>query len=121
MAADPRPARRIVDSAAGTAKVRRERRCRACGSRQQLSRAHIVPKGQRGDDVDANIVPLCGGGTDGCHGSLTSHHAATYPSWLEGQEWQAVASALRDNLRDDEIAYVLRKKGESWLNRVYPV
>ena len=119
---DPRPERRVVDRRAGIVKVQREGRCRACGvyGVQQLNRAHLVPKGQRGDDVDANIVPLCGSGTTGCHGALTDHHLATAPSLLKGRPWEFVASALRGRLTDEEVEYVVAKKGADWLNRHYP-
>ena len=107
---DPKPARRIVDPAAGRDKVLLEGRCRVCGRTWGLNRAHLVPKGQRGDDVDSNIVPLCGSGTTGCHGKLTDH----------SNGWLVVAAILRENLTPDERRYVLRKKGADWLDRVYP-
>lgn len=120
---DPRPERRIADRKAGIEKVRREGKCRACGLRvpRLLSRAHLVPKGQRGDDIDANIVPLCGDGTRGCHGALTDHHNASWPSLLMGWPWTSVASALRRRLSHEEREYILGKKGEDWLSRVYPL
>lgn len=113
---DPKPERRIRDPHAGISKATREGRCRACGRRPRghgldsLNRAHLVPKGQRGDDVDENIVPLCGSGTSGCHGALTSHPAG----------WQRVAARLRANLRDEEIAYIVTKKSQAWLDETYP-
>lgn len=119
---DPKPARRVADRKVGILKVQSEARCRACGYRglSHISRAHLVPKGQRGDDVDANIVPLCGGGTTGCHGSLTDHHPASYPSLYAGRDWKFVASALRGRLTEEEESYVIRKKGLDWLNKHYP-
>jgi hypothetical protein len=119
---DPRPTRRVVDPHAGTGKVVAEGRCRACGRKglSYLNRAHLVSKGQRGDDVEDNIVPLCGSGTSGCHGSLTDHHPASWPSHLEGAEWTEISSALRATLRKSEVKYILTKKGKSWLERVYP-
>jgi hypothetical protein len=85
-----------------------------------LNRAHLVPRSQRGDDIEANIVPLCGSGTQGCHGALTDHHPATWPSLLAGRDWRAVASYLRRNLSGIEKSYVRSKKGQAWLDRVYP-
>jgi hypothetical protein len=119
---DPRPTRRIADQNAGYEKLRREGRCRACGVKgyDKLNRAHLVPKGQRGDDLDCNIVPLCGSGTSGCHGALTDHHVATSPSLLYGAEWTVVAAALRARLLPEEHRYIVSKKGEDWLNRAYP-
>jgi hypothetical protein len=122
MVGDPRPPARIVDRRAGIKKLRREGRCRACGlaTRSYLTRAHLVPRGQRGDDVDENIIPLCGSGTTGCHGALTDHHKASWPSLLEGASWHQVASAVRATLRLEEEKYILDKKGAEWLGRVYP-
>jgi len=119
---DPRPEARVVDRHVGLRKLWIEGRCRACGvvGRDRLNRAHLVPKGQRGDDVPQNIVPLCGSGTTGCHGALTDHHRASAPSRLEGQEWTVVAAALRAKLLPEEVDYIKGKKGLLWLNRVYP-
>lgn len=116
MSADPKPSRRIVDDLAGVHKVRFEGRCRACGRvpsghpLDALNRAHLVPRGQGGDDVDANIVPLCGSGSSGCHGLLHSH----------ARGWLVVAAALRRRLLPEEAAYVEAKKGRGWLDRAYP-
>jgi len=112
----PKPARRIVDAKAGVEKVRREGRCRACGRvpsghlLDALNRAHLVPRGQGGDDVDANIVGLCGSGTSGCHGALHDHRRG----------WEQVAARLRASLRPEEIEYVDFKKGRWWLDKHYP-
>lgn len=38
---------------------------------------HVYPRGQGGDDVLANIVPLCGSGTTGCHGLVENGDATT--------------------------------------------
>lgn len=107
---DPKPARRIVNPQAGRQKVLFEGRCRACGVSGSLNRAHLVAKGQRGDDVDANIVPLCGSGTTGCHGALTDHRPG----------WPLIAARLRENLTQAEIDYCVAKKGWDWLDRTYP-
>lgn len=87
-----------------------EGRCRACGIQGPLNRAHLVARGQRGDDVPENIVPLCGSGTWGCHGALTDHRPG----------WPLIAANLRENLTQVEIDYCVAKKGWDWLNRVYP-
>jgi hypothetical protein len=76
-----------------------------------LSRHHLVPRSLRGDDLDQNLVPLCGDGTSGCHGILTTH-----PS---GWEWTAMR--LRLHLNDDELEYVRAKAGAEFLDRYYPL
>ena len=43
--------------------------CVICGG-IDVSIHHILPKGQLGDDVWENLVPLCGDGTTGCHGGV---------------------------------------------------
>lgn len=122
MVGDPRPALRIADPQAGIAKLKAEGRCRACGHHSfMLSRHHLVPKGQGGDDLDENIIPLCGNGTQGCHGAMTDHtNSVGWPSKLEGYEWQVVASAIRSSLWSTERMYIVRTKGEDWLNRNLP-
>lgn len=115
---DPKPTPRIRDSRAGIAKLRREGRCRACGQSYgfvnpldyPLSRHHLVGRDLRGDDVDANLIPLCGDGTTGCHGIYENRE----PGWLE------VAGAIRESLRPEELEYVLRVKGVDWLARYLP-
>jgi hypothetical protein len=120
-AADPRPARRIVDADAGKAKVEREGACRLCGVRVaplwkggspllSLTRAHLVPKGMGGgggDDVEENIIPLCGMGPGTCHERMEANSPPT-------------RRGLRGVLRDDEISYIVTKKGEGWLDSRFP-
>lgn len=104
---DPKPAPRIVSDKAGRRKVMAEGRCRLCGYAAELSRHHLVPKGQQGDDVDDNIVPLCGSGTTGCHGDVEH--------WTSGAR-----SKLRGRLTPAELSYIERKKGVAWLDKRYP-
>jgi hypothetical protein len=71
-----------------------------------MERAHLVGRGVGGDDVDSNIVPLC----SRCHRSLHDHD----------HHWRTVSAALRENLLEDELEYVFKKKSAEWLDRVYP-
>lgn len=118
MPADPKPRKRIVDPEAGKAKAEAEGRCRVCKLRSRpqwlgasaftgLSRHHLVRRSQGGDDVDANMIPLCGGGTTGCHGLAERRH-------------RNVLEKIRANLTPEEESYVLERKGEAWLDRHYP-
>jgi len=104
---DPKPERRIVDQFAGNDKLRAEGRCRICGAPATgplgLTRHHLVPRSQQGDDVDDNIVPLCGDGTRGCHAEVEFRTAG-------------YRARLRAKLTPDELAYIIDKKGASWLN-----
>lgn len=90
---------RIRYTGAVLRKCLRERECRRCGYAAG-SGHHIVPKGSPhfGDDVEENVVPLCGSGTTGCHGEVERHV-------------EAACREVGAKLRDDEIAYVLRKLG----------
>jgi len=107
-APDPRPERRIVDLKAGIDKLRLEARCRACGIvGKPLERAHLVGRGVGGDDVDANLVPLC----SPCHRRLHTHERG----------WRVVASALRRNLTNVELCYIVDHKSLDWLDEVYPL
>lgn len=83
-----------------------DERCQVCGDPAQ-SAHHIVRKSQGGDDVPANLASLCGHGTRGCHGLVERRHRPTL-------------STLRYALSDDQLAYVLQKKGQAWLDRAYP-
>lgn len=99
---DPKPRPRIVDHSAGYDKMRREQRCRLCGATflqgWGLTRHHIVPRGQGGDDVDDNLVPLCGHGTALCHGAVESDVRAR--------------SRLRGRLRSRERRYARQRYAE---------
>ena len=82
------------------------RHCAVCGDPSQ-SAHHIVRKSQGGDDVPENLIGLCGHGTRRCHGLVESRHRPTL-------------STLRYSLSDDQLAYVLGKKGQAWFDRAYP-
>lgn len=110
MTADPKPAKRIVDPDAGAAKMAREGRCRICGADRRYTvttRHHLIPRSQGGDDIDDNLVPLCGHGTVGCHGRIEAGHLSA-----RGQ--------LRAALTDAEVAYCVRVVGEARFDRRYP-
>lgn len=85
--------------------------CRCCGKREPqhlVTLHHLVPKSLGGDDCDANVVPLCGTGTTGCHGLV--------------ENFDLVArSKLRASLLPPEVAYVEGKKGAAFLDRYYPL
>lgn len=83
--------------------------CRSCGAPGE-SFHHVVAKSLRGDDLPANIIPLCGDGTRGCHGALETHSPG----------WEEVAHAVRASLTPLELAYVRAKKGAHWLDRYLP-
>lgn len=120
MPADPKPAARIVDPAAVARARLSGDECVACG-RPPGSVHHVIPRGEGGDDVAANLVLLCGTGTTGCHGA---HHGNPwYPEWIE-RERTAAGGWTAETLRLHGIPWpppsgwkrALRHDAE-WVNR----
>lgn len=108
---DPKPRPRIRATSsqwkAIHARKRLGRPCRLCGA-PATNLHHIVPRSQGGDDVEANLVEVCGSGTTGCHGRIEARDADA-------------RSALRAQFSSDEIGYVLDRKGAAWLDGAYPL
>lgn len=93
-------------------------RCPVCdGPLIVFSRAHVVPRGQGGDDVPENMVWLCGDGTRGCHGVLT-HHGRDGQT---GRTFDEVAAGLLAYLETQPltVAYCDSKKWPGWLHDYY--
>lgn len=126
MTADPKPLARVKDTDA----VRRARlrwdACAACGG-DAGSAHHVVPKGERGDDVEANLLMLCGHGTAGCHGA---EHGNPYVKVIGIFQERRDAAWVHRRIgltilhdRPDTIAYVLSKmgseRGADYLRRRY--
>lgn len=77
--------------------------CRCCGG-FGAELHHLVARSLRGSDVAENIVSLC----RTCHQDV--------------EAWESDAlSALRQNLRPDELRYILATKGADYLERRYPL
>lgn len=115
MTVDPRPAARIVDKDALRVARLLSDECAACG-RPPGSAHHVIPRGERGDDVPENIVLLCGSGNTGCHGAW---HGNPYTVTAGGAVaaridalWVArrIGQTLLES-RPDVIEYVRRKLG----------
>lgn len=90
----PKPAKRIVDKTARPLDCEPlfdPPRCPLCKRLAGfgLSRHHVVPKGQGGDDLDVNLIWVCGDGTRGCHGVLTHRGRGDH-----GLTFEQVAAAL---------------------------
>lgn len=106
--ASPARWQRIIDEKNGP--------CRVCGTTGNITFHHLTPKSLGGDDQAANIVPLCGSGTTGCHGLIEARD-------------KAACKALRESLTDEEYAYVTtsggpkrpRQGGEGFIEAMYPV
>jgi 5-methylcytosine-specific restriction endonuclease McrA len=111
---DPKPRARIVNPLAGRDKLRREKACRMCGHkrgsatvrRRALTRHHLIPRSQGGDDVDANLVPIC----ESCHAFVHSQPPGG-----------SASVALRAVLDPAEQAYCIWKVGEARFDARYPL
>lgn len=116
---DVKPRPRIIDPRAGTEKLIREGHCRLCCHSLNalnlrgigLTRHHLIARIQGGDDVDDNLVPLCGNGTTGCHGDVEHYRAMA-------------RERLRRVLTQDELRYVNERGAEQGkpglLDTLYP-
>jgi hypothetical protein len=91
--------------------------CRLCGRGSSpelpINAAHLVPRGMGGtiggEWVEPNIIGLCGhGNVDGCHGLIDSYDPEA-------------CVRLRLLLTDDEVGYVVAKKGQGWFDRRFPL
>jgi hypothetical protein len=111
--ADLKPAPRIVDHTVYKRFHERYWTCLACGH-QPVSAAHLIGKGRRGDDVPGNLIPLCGGGSSGCHGAYDNGHSyigdfgrKVTPEIVRYQ----IAQFIRSEAGEDHAAYLIRKLG----------
>lgn len=110
--ADPKPEPRVRDPELLSQLHRQWRECALCGSTRDRLSLHHIRKHPR-DDVEGNLVMLCGHGTAGCHGKVEAHDAHTL-------------HLLRDHIecdRWDTIAYLDWRLGSldratDWLDRM---
>lgn len=89
----------------------RWRECALCGEVSPLSLHHVLKHPR--DDVEENLVMLCGDGTRGCHGAIEAHSET---------HLRLLAVHLLTN-RYDVVAYTVRKFGsqeaaEAWFRRM---
>lgn len=114
MRAFPKPRKRIVDPRASAAKRASDPWCRSCRRLGVFVRAtnchHLLGKGQSGDDVLDNLIPICGHGSAGCHGAL---HGNPYIHPVGGRRTaQDVRRDIGLTLRYPEVAYLVERLGE---------
>ncbi len=104
---DPRPAKPIRDRRVFVLFHDQDWSCVCCGRDRQIVAHHIVHRGQGGDDVMANLAPLC----DSCHGAYHGNpykHKGQYTNETKVKQ-ALVRHILRD--RDDTQEYLLAKWG----------
>lgn len=125
--ADPKPAQRIVDPKVYPKFYALWDSCLACGS-PRITAAHLYGKGQGGDDVLANLIPLCGSGSSGCHGAYDNGHSylgdfgrlvtpvavrSMIGAWLQSEAGEAARWYLTSKLgAEASRAWVERTFGE---------
>ena len=89
----------------------RWRECALCGATEPLSLHHIANKPR--DDVEANLVMVCGSGTTGCHGLIEARDPLV--------RW-SLALHVHDS-RPDTTGYLAERYpvegAHAWLRRVY--
>jgi len=89
-----------------------------------------LPKSERGDDVSANIIPVCGDGSRLCHGALHGspyYHqplATSDKGYSERRDAEWVRRRIGENLRPWEHDYLVYKLGghdaaDAYLERHY--
>jgi hypothetical protein len=108
---DPKPVRRRRATAAEWKRLRRRKLgpCRVCKKwGPSISLHHLVGRDLGGDDVGANLVPLCGSGTTLDHGKVEHFD-------------REACQTLRASLTTEEVAYVVGRKSAYWLDRRYPL
>ena len=78
--------------------------CRVCVGRGVVQYHHLVFREHCGDDVAANIVPLC----PDCHDAIT-------------RRVETIGRILLSRLSDAEYAYLIDRGGEDYPERAYGV
>lgn len=108
-APDPKPPRRKKNAKVMKALHLKGVICVLCGEPGTLH--HVLPRSQGGDDIEANLLGLCGDGVAGCHGLIEANDEKT--------RIDLGLYIMLDRL--DTYDYILeklgREQGLSWLQR----
>lgn len=84
---------------------RKQGPCRVCGRAGRNNLHHLIPRSfGLAAWSEANLAPLCGSGTSGCHGLVEIRDA-----WA--------CRRLAESLSDAEYAYVVEHYGEGFFER----
>src|SRR5262245_43927781 len=118
---DPKPAKRIRDELVFELFHDQYWHCLHCG-KVNVSAAHVISRGAGGDDVMANLVPLCGGGSTGCHGAFDNGHSyiGDFGQKITPEAVKAsIAAFIRSEEGEAHAAYLIAKLGpfgaEAWV------
>jgi hypothetical protein len=109
---DLKPGPRVKDPAVYHQFHRLNKTCLHCG-RRNITAAHLL-RGPNREDVLEGLVPLCGGGSSGCHGAFDSGHSyiGDYDVKVTPEAVRfSVAYALRSEEWEASAAYLIRVLG----------
>ena len=119
---DPKPAPRVKDPDAYARFHRFYQECLHCGNRH-ISFSHLLSGNDREDVFEAG-VPLCGGGTSGCHGAWHGHaYIGDFGKKVTPRavRW-SVHFFISSEAGNDQRAYLQRKLGpagyEAYMERL---
>ncbi len=108
---DPKPTKRVKDKKVLKKLHLKGVRCVLCNNAGSLH--HIYPTGQGGDDVESNLLGLCGDGVSGHHGAIEANDVVT----------RICVGDYLISERPDFMFYLQGKLGEErgreWLRRKY--
>lgn len=112
---DVKPRPRVKDPRASARKRIADPWCRPCRRLGVFVAAtnchHLLGKGQGGDDVEDNLIPICGSGSTGCHGAI---HGTPYTHPTGGRRIaQDVRRDIGLTLRMTEVECLVERLGEA--------
>lgn len=123
----PRPRIRATSTQWRALRVRKllGRPCRLCPA-AATNLHHVVPRSQGGDDVEANLVEVCGSGTTGCHGATETGERCVDADGT-AHDPDVVNARIRRFVAESHghCLYLVKKLGgpdqaRSFLDRYYP-
>lgn len=111
---DPKAAPRVRDPDLLRDLHLRWRCCALCGSSGPLSLHHIIRHPR--DDLEANLIMLCGDGVRGCHGKVEARDADTLRALgnyiLQGRPDTVAHLAYRLGSTDAAQVWFMRQMGD---------
>ena len=110
---DMKPEPRVKDPVRLSILHSRWRECALCGEHRKRLSLHHISKHPK-DDVEGNLVMLCGSGTTGCHGEIEGGNR---------DKKRELGSHIL-NERDDVLPYLIfrhhtEERARAWVERVY--
>ena len=105
---DPKPVKRIRDPEVIARFYESGYDCLSCGHGRIIDPHHVLLKSQGGDDVPANLVPLC----RECHGALHGRPYRAFGVKIDANHVrQAIARCVRSEAGEDTRWYLVAKLG----------